>query len=104
MGLLNYFTGLAVFFVLMSMLLMIPRQMSILQALEKELHLVSLCEDGDLASCQELTASQDLVARVTGDTSSVEGTCLYVSDYGLALKAKTGHVTDLNLKSSVIYA
>jgi hypothetical protein len=104
MGLLNYFTGLAVFLVLMSMLLMLPRQVSILRALEKELQLVDLCEEGELSACQALTASHDLVARVSGETSAMEGTCLYVSEHGLAVKARSGHVSDLSLKAAALYA
>jgi hypothetical protein len=104
MGLLNYFTGLAIFFVLLSMLLMLPRQVSILRALETELQLVDLCDEGDSPACQRLTASHDLAARVAGETSSVEGACLYVSEHGLAVKTRSGRVSDLSLKAAAIYA
>lgn len=102
--LLHFFTGLAVFLVLLSMLLMIPRQVGILRALETELQLVDRCDEGSQEACQRLTASEDLANKVLGETAAVEGTCLYVSEHGLAVKGKSGHVTDLGLKVLTLHA
>lgn len=98
-----YATGLAIFLILASMLLTIPRQVGILRALDKDLQLVEECESGIGSACEELTASQDLAMRVKDGTSSMEGTCLYMTEHGLAVRAPSGHVSDVSRKASVIF-
>ena len=97
-------TGLLIFFVLASMLLMLPKQTHILRFLDAELHMVEQCEAGDAQACQALTASHDLTQRVSEGTSAIDGTCLYVSEHGLALRTRTGHVTDFKVKADVAFA
>ena len=85
------------------MLLTIPRQVGILRALDRDLQLVEDCENGVESSCKELIASKDLVMKVKDGTASIEGTCLYMTEHGLAIRTPSGHVTDVNLKASAFF-
>lgn len=103
MSIMYCITGLLIFLVLASMLLMLPKQTHILRFLDAELQMVEQCEAGDALACEALTASHDLTQRVSEGTSAMDGTCLYVSEHGLALRTRSGHVTDFKLKADVAF-
>jgi hypothetical protein len=97
MRFLPYFTGLAIFLILSSMLLTIPYQMKLLQGLDRELQRAEECESGSERSCKALEAPASLHLKVKEGTSSWEGMCLFISEEGVAVKTSRGHISDVLL-------
>lgn len=91
----HYFCGLALFLVLSSMLLTLPHQVGILRSLDRELQLAEDCESGSENACRQLKAPEELSAKVKRGTASWDGTCLFLSEEGLAVRAGSGHVSDV---------
>lgn len=77
------------------MLLTLPSQVGILRSLDRELQHAEECENGSEHACRQLKAPEDLSAKVKQGTASWDGTCLFLSEEGLAVRAASGHVSDV---------
>lgn len=87
--------GLLAFFLVAAMLIRLPLEAALIRALDLDMHLVELCDDGDERACSMLQADDVFKSRVCGATDKIEGACLYVTEKGVGVRAHGGLVADV---------
>jgi hypothetical protein len=87
--------GLLAFFLVAAMLIRLPSEAALIRALDLDMHLVELCDDGDERACSMLQADDVFKSRVCGATDKIEGACLYVTEKGVGVRAHGGLVADV---------
>lgn len=93
---------LVAFFVLAAMLLRLPSEAALIRALDVDMTLVEMCDDGDEKACDMLQSEESFQTRVCGETKQVQGTCLYVTEKGIAVRAQGGKVTDVSIRAALL--
>ena len=69
-------------------------------ALDVTLKLSELCDCGNEAACDMIGADDALKTRIGSAAEKLQGTCLYVSESGVAVRTQGGHVADVSLRAS----
>ena len=95
-------TCLSAFLIFAFMLLQLPYEASLVRAMDLEMQLVEACERGHDVACGLIEADQSFRHDVHVETENMQGTCLYVSNHGVALRTARGDVTDVMRKAAAL--
>ena len=95
-------TCLVAFFILACMLVRLPSEAALIRALDLDMHLVEMCDDGDERACDMIQADDVFQSRVFGETEKIQGACLYVTEKGVAVRAQGGRVADVAMRAAML--
>jgi len=84
------------------MLLNLPGEGALIRALDIDMQLTELCDNGDENACDMIMADEAFRFRVDGETAAIKGACLYVTDRGVAVRTRGGHVADVAMRATLL--
>lgn len=93
---------LMAFLLLAAMLLRLPSEAALIRALDLDMQLVEMCDEGDERACDMIQAEDAFQSKVCGETHKMEGACLYVTEKGVAVRAQSGRVADVATRASLL--
>ena len=93
---------LLAFLLIGAMLIRLPSEAALIRALDLDMHLVELCDDGDERACSMIEADDVFKTRVCGATDKIEGACLYVTEKGIGVRAHGGLVADVARRAALL--
>jgi hypothetical protein len=95
---------LAAFLLLTAMLVRLPSEAALIRALDVDMQLVELCDQGDERACDAIQAEDAFQTRVCGETDKMQGACLYVTEKGVAVRTHGGRVADVAVRAAMLLA
>ena len=93
---------LSAFLLFALMILQLPHEASLIRAMDLEMQLVKSCEQGHEAACQFIEAEDNFKQNVHMETEKMQGTCLYISEHGVAIRTQQGNVTNILEKAAAL--
>jgi len=86
---------LSAFFIFALMILEIPYEAALIRAMDYDVQLVQSCEHGHAIACQNIDTDAAFKQKICTETESMQGTCLYISEHGVAIRTRHGSVTNV---------
>lgn len=88
-------TYLSAFFIFALMILQIPYEAALIRAMDYDVHLVQSCVHGHESVCRSIDSDAAFKQKICTETESMQGTCLYISEHGVAIRTQHGNVINV---------